>query len=213
DKHKAIDVGDEPLMLSQYGPVYIGKNRFISAQSAYADLGEAIVLLDDGLQNYSLKKDLSIVVVDGSIGFGNLKVFPAGPLRMPLRKAFTDVHMVIIIGEDEYGVEQIIPPHIKIIKTKVIAQRIPLEIQNKAVMAFAGIAYPKKFFKTLESQGIVPKKFIEYPDHYQFNDADLHYLSLCLKDYNLITTEKDWVRLPVDMREKIYYLPINLEIH
>ncbi len=209
-RQKFTEVGDEPVLLARDGPVIVSRNRLEGARMAERS-GADMILMDDGFQNPSLKKDLSLLVIDGPSGLGNEKLLPAGPLRETLREALERTQAIIIIGSDERGVEQKIPPHIPIFSASVKPRQIP--DQQKKYIAFAGLGRPEKFQKTLEECGLKLVAFHPFPDHHPFSGADIEKLLQEAKNKNavLITTEKDWIRLPEDGRNQIQTLPIALE--
>ncbi len=206
--HSARDVGDEPLMLSQRGEAWIGADR-AAAGAAMAEDGVDLIVMDDGHQNPGLKKDLSLVVVDSVAGFGNGYVIPKGPLREPVMAGLARADAVIILGEGN-------PP--KVLKDSglpVIFGKIAPSIQpdDRPYVAFAGIGRPEKFFETLETMGLEVRDAVPFPDHHTFSDSDLNYLKQLAQDRGatLITTEKDFVRLPAEARQGLQVLPIEIQ--
>ncbi len=204
-------VGDEPLLLVKHSNTIISKERHAGACLAH-DLGADCVIMDDGLQNMGLHKDLSFLVVDGKKGFGNHKTIPAGPLREPLEEAFNKVHAVIIIGNDQAGIKSLIPAHLPIFEGS-IQPKTRLNLDKKAkYIAFAGLAHPDKFFNTLREHNYNIVEEIPYPDHHPFNEQDIKNLMDLAQKYNaqIITTEKDHVRLSKTYQNMIKVLPVQL---
>jgi tetraacyldisaccharide 4'-kinase len=202
-RHRAADVGDEPLLLARSAPVIVARDRVAGAEAARA-AGADIVIMDDGFQNPSLKKNLSIVVVDGRRGVGNGSVFPAGPLRAPLDAQLGYAQAVLVMGE---------PAEARPVLAHAFARKIPLfhgslepdrqvlaEIQRRPVLAFAGIGDPDKFFATLSVAGVDVKVRMPFSDHHRFSRSEALALAERARRDGLlpVTTEKDMARLMGD---------------
>jgi len=194
--HGAAHVGDEPLLLARVAPTIVAHDRVAGAEAALS-AGASVVVMDDGFQNPSLAKDLSIVVIDGRRGAGNGRVFPAGPLRAPLASQLARAHALILIGAAQ-GADAFSAAGIPLLHAKLAPDRAALaNLGNRPVLAFAGIADPQKFFATLSDAGITIADRRSYPDHYRFSAADAAAL-VARAERNglaLATTEKDFVRL------------------
>ena len=115
DRHGAADVGDEPLLLARTAPTWIARDRAAGAAAAVT-AGAGVIVMDDGFQNHTLRKDLSLLVVDGGYGFGNKRVMPAGPLREPLASGLGRADAVVLIGTDQCGVEAMLPPSLPLLR-------------------------------------------------------------------------------------------------
>ncbi|MEE2955840.1 MAG: tetraacyldisaccharide 4'-kinase [Pseudomonadota bacterium] len=211
NSHFFREVGDEPLILAKKTPTWVSKNRVSGAQAAIKD-GASIIVMDDGYQNKSLSKTLSILVFDGEIGMGNRMVMPAGPLRETIKSGKVRADAIIIIGDDQSGIEKDFQGINPILHAKIAA--VPdTKITNKNVLAFSGIGYPDKFFKTLREIGckIVEQK--SFKDHHPFKDGEIK--MICDRATELdavpVTTEKDFVRLPLKAKKIIHPLRIRLE--
>ena len=207
-EHTAEDVGDEPLMLSQRGEAWIGADR-AAAGAAMTEDGVDLILMDDGHQNPGLKKDLSLVVVDSVAGFGNGYVIPKGPLREPVMAGLARADGIIILGEGN-------PP--KILEDSglplIFGKISPsIQLEDRPYVAFAGIGRPEKFFDTLKTLGLEVRDAVPFPDHHPFSEGDLNYLKQLAKDRDatLITTEKDYARLPAEARQGLQVLPIEIQ--
>lgn len=204
--HSAADVGDEALMHAAGGEAWIGADRAAAGQAMEAD-GVHLIIMDDGHQNPGLFKDLSFIVVDRAAGFGNGYVLPKGPLREPVQAGLERADAIIATGEGELpdAIEQSGLP----VLSCTVAPTAP--VAEMRYVAFAGIGRPEKFFDTLEAAGTKPADAIPFPDHHVYTDSDISYLrSLAQKnDAQLITTEKDFVRLRKDQREGIVTLPVR----
>lgn len=199
----AVDVGDEALLHARDGLTIISKDRALGARLAEARAARAIIL-DDGHQNRDLAKDLSIVVIDGPAMFGNGKVFPAGPLREPLKDGLSHADALIVMGPARDALPRFDGP---ILHAHLAPQAAP---PDGPLVAFAGIARPQKFFDTLTAAGSEIVEAAPYPDHHLFDARELDWLAKLANERGaqLITTEKDHVRLPPEWRSRVAILPV-----
>ena len=149
DWHSPKSVGDEPLLLSEIAPTWIGLDRNKSFKLA-KEQGANCIVMDDGFQNPTLQKDFSIVVINGEQGFGNKRVIPAGPLRESIKRGLSRTNLVITIGEISESVKNKIPKHIPMIGASFKIKEDDLMLKGQKITAFAGIAYPEKFFNSLK---------------------------------------------------------------
>ncbi len=204
DWHSPKSVGDEPLLLSEIAPTWIGLDRNKSFQLA-SDYGANCIVMDDGFQNPTLQKDFSIIVINGDQGFGNKRVIPSGPLRESIKRGLSRTNLVITIGDISNEVKEKIPKHIPLIAANFKIKEDSIMLQGQRITAFAGIAYPEKFFNSLKfvKANIVDK--ISYSDHHIYNENDLLYLAeIANKNKSiLVTTKKDMVRIPKNFRSLV----------
>lgn len=207
----ASDVGDEPLLLARTGPAWVSRNRAAGAEAIKA-AGADVIIMDDGLQNPSVIKDLGIVVIDGATGFGNGRVLPAGPLRETIKSGFSRVRAAIIIGDDKTGLATQMPHHVSVFKACIRPENA-YEFAGQKVAAFAGIGRPEKFYQSLRDCGAEIALARDFPDHHLFKPHELAALRAdAQKDgAMLVTTEKDLVRLPFADQTGIRTLRIALE--
>tara|TARA_B100000686_G_scaffold350204_1_gene445515 strand:- start:2274 stop:3203 length:930 start_codon:yes stop_codon:yes gene_type:complete len=204
---------DEVSLQKKIGAVYQGEKRVDAVNEAIKN-GTNVAILDDGFQDFSLKKNLSIICFNGKKWVGNNFTIPAGPLRESL-KALERAHCVIINGEKNIYIENKIlneNKKIKIFYTKYKTQNIE-EFKNKKVIAFAGIGMPENFFDLLEEHNINIYKTIKYPDHHNYSENELKNLIDMANENNaiLLTTEKDHVKFSEDNKKKIKFLKISIE--
>jgi tetraacyldisaccharide 4'-kinase len=218
EQHTAAQVGDEPLMLAADGPMFIARDRVAGAELARR-CGAQVVVMDDGHQNPSLKKSLSLVVVDGETRdgewpFGDGAVFPAGPMREPLAAGLARADAVVIVLPD--GLDRPDPELVALFAPlPVLTVRIrPLAPPPEGpLLGFAGVAKPWKVARALEAAGGVLADFAPYPDHAPLSPADLKFLRerAAALGARLVTTEKDWARLSPDQRAGIATFPVVAE--
>ncbi len=210
--HSAQSVGDESLLLSEIAPTWIGKDRnksFVLAKENGADC----IIMDDGFQNPTLQKDFSIIVINGEQGFGNKRVIPSGPLRESISRGISRGNLIIVIGEMDADVKKKIPNSIPLIHAKFQISKNNKIYKNQKVTAFAGIAYPDKFYNSLTEQGAILEKKISYPDHHIFDENDMLHLAETanITKSILVTTKKDFVRIPKSYRSLVSTLDGEIE--
>lgn len=213
--HTAADVGDEPLMLAGEAPMWVARDRVAGGRAAVAAGAQALVL-DDGHQNPALKKTLSLIVVDGETRgdewpFGDGSVFPSGPMREPLKAGLARAHgVVVLLPADAPEAD---PELLLLFGTLpvFIARLEPLAPPPEGPqVGFAGIAKPWKVERALKAAGCDLKDFAPFPDHADYRTEDLDFLAdrADLFDAGLVTTEKDWVRLPPQWRARVTAWPV-----
>ncbi|AMS29479.1 MAG TPA: tetraacyldisaccharide 4'-kinase [Hyphomonadaceae bacterium] len=206
--HGAEDVGDEPLMLAQGGPVFVGRDRAAAGKLA-AEQGMKALILDDGHQNPALAKALSLVVVDGQTGFGNGHLIPAGPLREKPAIGLARADAIILMGPvSDDTLEDIAGFEGPVFHASLIAKPIAID---GPVLGFCGIGRPEKFDATLRSLGLNVVDLYPFADHHRYRLDELGRLEADARaaGATLVTTEKDHVRLPLDFAAKVRVVPIE----
>lgn len=208
--HTAREVGDEPLLLARVLPTVISADRIKGAKYAI-EQGAKIIVMDDGFQNTSIQKTLSLLVIDGEIGFGNGRLLPAGPLRELPEAGFKRADAVIVINSSD--ATPILPEGMLRLDASIRAANGAFP-PGKKLLAFCGLAYPQKFFDTLRSLGAEIVETVSFPDHYDYRSGDMKNLSdkALRHKATLVTTAKDAVRLAPEWRSLVTVVDITLEI-
>ena len=202
--------GDEPLLLKEQAPTYICKNRLKAIRQLSDNSNFDAIILDDGYQNNSVKKDLNILIIDAKFGFGNKLLFPAGPLRQSVKSGLKQADLIIVIGKMGLKLKKIIPDE-KIINASIKIKNVK-KFQGKQYIAFCGIAYPQKFFSLLKENNINLYQQIEFSDHYKYCAKDLDKIIHLSQKHKMpvITTKKDWVKFDDKYKKQIDFLDIDI---
>ncbi len=206
--HTAQEVGDEPLLLANTAPTYICINRYLAASHATTD-GAQVIIMDDGLQNYSLFKDIKILVLDDFFYFGNSFLLPAGPLRAAKFEALKDADFICINqnkAAPEWDLELGKP--IFFITTKVTNAH---QVRNKQFVIMSGIANPKKLLNTLNELNVTIVEKFFFPDHHYFSESELQRIIGVAKKHRckIITTSKDFTKIPASLRK--YFIVLSIK--
>lgn len=205
----ASAVGDEPLLLAEVAPTWVGSDRAASARAAVAAGAEALVM-DDGLQNPGLAATCSLLVIDGGYGFGNGRVMPAGPLREPAAAAAKRCQAAVLVGPDRTGALRGLPRSVPVLRARLAASE---RLDGLRVFAFAGIARPAKFYRSLDDAGAEVAGTQDFPDHHSFKPAELmRVLSRAAAlGAEPITTAKDMVRLTPAVGARVRVFGVRIE--
>ncbi len=210
--HRALDVGDEALLHSRDGMTWVARQRIDGAYEA-TEAGAKAIILDDAHQHASMAKDLSLVVIDGAMGFGNHRIVPAGPLREPVRAGLARTDAVVIMGDDETGVAARLPPDIPVLHGTLQPGPESVFLNQRKVVAFAGLGRPGKFFNTLVELGAKVVAAHPFDDHHLYQPADIQ--SILDEAFALealpVTTEKDAMRLTPDQRQQVNVLRVAVQ--
>jgi tetraacyldisaccharide 4'-kinase len=214
DVHRAQEVGDEPLLLARVAPCFVARDRRLAARSAIA-AGASILVMDDGLQNPALAKDIVFAAIDGGAGFGNGLCLPAGPLRATPAMQLPYVSAVIFVdGASDASVNA----YEAVANKPILNARLEPDpqvaerLRNQNVLAFAGIGRPEKFFATLEALGARVAVARSFADHQHYSSTQLDALLVEAGGRGLVpvTTQKDFVRLPPAYAARVTALPVSL---
>jgi tetraacyldisaccharide 4'-kinase len=210
-RHDSTAAGDEALLLAAQSPTWIAADRAAGARAAI-EAGAQALVMDDGLQNPTLEKDLSFLTIDGSYGFGNGRVIPAGPLREPVLSAAGRSQAAVLMGEDGCGALGVLPPGMPVLRARTVPGPEAAGLKGQSVFAFCGIANPRKFFATLSESGALIAGRASYADHYPYDAGDMRELLAEADRLRAIpvTTKKDFVRIPAAFRARVTVVTVTL---
>ena len=220
---QAAEVGDEPLLLARAAPTIVARDRAAGAR-LIEGMDASVIVMDDGLQNPQLAKNLSLAVVDGVRGLGNGAVMPAGPLRSCLGQQLPLIDAIILNGGGERAAASILDLKARfkgpVLQSAVVAAGDTEWLTGRSFVAYAGIGAPHRFFATAERYGARLCATQIFPDHHQLTEAEAGRLLLLAEATGaaLLTTEKDWVRLQsrrgavANLRQRSEVLTIRAQI-
>jgi len=217
--HDAGAVGDEPLLLAARLPTIVARDRPAGAARARAE-GASVIVMDDGLQNPSLSKDLRLAVVDAAVGVGNGLCLPAGPLRAPLTGQMRSIDALVLIGTGAAGEEVASQAAASGLPVLRAALAIPAAVRDglrgQPVLAVSGIGRPEKFRATLLEAGARLIGERVFGDHHAYLAQDVAEIIAQAKAHEcrIAVTEKDMVKLgplwPASERQRLLSVPVTL---
>ena len=217
-RHTAAKVGDEALLLAAAATTWVARDRVDGAREAI-DEGAEVLVMDDGFQNPSLQKNLSLLVIDTAYGLGNGRVMPAGPLRETADSGFARADAVVLIGESDIGEtgKNLLVHRDRdrpLLKARLVPRDAALaaSLKGRRVVAFAGIGRPQKFFDSLKALGAEIVGWETFADHRPYDDATLARLRAAARatDAQLITTAKDAARIGAAAPPDLAVLDVEL---
>lgn len=205
EKHLPKDVGDEPVLMAQHAPVIVSNNRAAAIDLAIQQ-GADLILLDDGFFNHTIHKDINILVVDRNMDFGNGFTLPAGPLREPLKNILPKTNAIVTIGPK-------FSSDLPVFESQLNTTNKPTTHDD--YIGFCGIGFPEKFKATLLKEGYNLIGWYEFPDHHPYSDQNIKLMLDEAKKRNarLITTEKDFVKIPAKYKEMVDVLYIQIHFN
>ncbi len=201
--HSAAMMGDEALLLARTAPTIVARDRAAGARLA-KEKGATVLVMDDGHQNFTLRKNLSLVVVDAQTGFGNGFQIPAGPLREPVTQGVARADAAVLVGDGAPDLAGFRGP---VLHAHLVADGGALV--DRPVFAFAGIGRPEKFIASLEASGAKVIGSCFFADHHPYSEDEILELKAIGGEALLVTTEKDFVRLSIASREGIKVLKVS----
>jgi tetraacyldisaccharide 4'-kinase len=214
-EHEAGFCGDEPLMLADGRPVMVARDRAAGARAIASAGSYDVIIMDDGMQNPTLQKTLTIGVFDGGSGIGNGWLIPAGPLRTPFTSGLEQLDIAVINGADETGLTPRINRKIPVFGAALRPEAdVIAAFADTPLLAFAGIGRPTRFFASIEAIGGQIAKKLSFADHHPYSQQDLAQIQEDAQRHGaeMITTQKDWMRLPADWRGRVAMLPVSVEM-
>ena len=213
ENHSAAQVGDEALLLARVAPTWVSRDRALGAQVA-VEAGAQTIVLDDGFQNPTIHKDLSLLVVDGGYGFGNGRVMPAGPLRETMEAGLKRADAVVLLGADDADVWGKVQragfKDLAVLRAKLTPPDDTQDLAGREVYAFAGIGRPQKFFDTLTELGCKLVGCKAFDDHHPYAGFEIEAILNDARGATVVTTTKDYVRLNAEHRSQVRPVAVAL---
>ncbi len=208
--HGVADVGDEALLHARIAPTFIAADRVAGARVATP--GADLIIMDDGHQNPTLARDLSIIVIDLGFGLGHGRVMPSGPLREPASEGLARANAVIAIGNGMVP-RAIARSSLPVMKAHIVPDPSSMHLAGKRVVAVTGIGRPEKFTETLAEMRAEVTDLFAHPDHHVFSGDDILRAVDRARDRDAVAvmTAKDHVRLPPEARDLFQTVDIHLE--
>ena len=215
--HDAEDVGDEPLLIAAFAPTWVARDLAGGARAAIA-AGAEMVVLDGGFPGREIAADITVLAEDAARGFGNGIAWPLGPLKRPLARGLHGADLLVAIGppdtQDAFAARWGAALPCPVARARLVPLPTGIDWQGLDVVAFAGIAAPERFFATLHGLGANVLRTQALNDHQELAPALLTRLlaEARARGAQLVTTEKDAVRLPKKYRQAVVSLPVRLEL-
>lgn len=209
--HQATEVGDEPLLLAQVLPTMVAKNLKAGLLAIETSKKATVVIIDDGFQNPTIVKNFNILVVNGNYQFGNQLLIPAGPLRESIKSGFQKTQALVILENNSLFLQKLAK---KYNVSTYLGHYQPIQKYqtNNKVTAFCGIGMPEKFLNTLKNNHIKVANFLTFPDHHQYTPKELQQIIISAKGQPIITTEKDYTKVPQEYTSAISSYKIKLDL-
>ena len=214
-KHDAALCGDEPLMLADGRPVMVARDRAAGARAIVSSGRHDIIVMDDGMQNPTLHRTVTIGVFDGGSGIGNGWLIPAGPLRTPFASGIAQLDLAVINGADDTGLEPRLANRLPVFGAALRPEAGVIEaLAGSPLLAFAGIGRPARFFASIEAIGGQIARRLSFADHHPYSQQDLAQIQEDAQRHGaeMITTQKDWMRLPAEWRARVTMLPVTVDM-
>ena len=214
-EHDSAFCGDEPLMLADGRAVMVARDRAAGARAIATGGSHDIIIMDDGMQNPTLARTLTVGVFDGGSGIGNGWLIPAGPLRTPFASGLDELDMAVINGTDGTGLAPRLAGRMPVFSALLRPEAGVVESFDGApLLAFAGIGRPARFFASIESCGGAVVRKLSFADHHPYSQQDLAQIQEDAQRHGaeMITTQKDWMRLPADWRARVAMLPVSVDM-
>ena len=204
-------VGDEALLLAASATTWVAADRAAAARAAVAQ-GAHCLVMDDGMQNPTLRKDCTLLVIDGDVGFGNGRLLPAGPLRESVARGASRAQAAVLIGADRTGAAQRLPIGLPVLRATLVMTSQAEALHGQRLVAFAGLARPEKFFSALRALDLELVAQRAFADHHRYRASELRQLAIQARHERavLVTTPKDAARLPAWFREQVTILGVVL---